>query len=502
MQVLIIGSGFAGLCMAIHLRHADIESFAILEKGSDVGGTWRDNTYPGCACDIPSHLYSFSSECSPEWSRMYQTQPEIWDYIRRCVDKYDLRRFIRFESEVCEAVFDENESEWRVSTSRGETLTARVIASGMGGLSRPAYPRIPGLERFQGRAFHSAEWDHSYDLRGKCVGVIGTGASAVQFVPQIALEVARLHLFQRTPPWILPKMDRPIHEWDRALFRHLPGSMRLFRYFLYWRQELLALGFTVNPRYMKAVEKLARHHISTSISDDDLRRKVTPDYTPGCKRLLISNDYYDYYPALARPNVELVTEPIVEIREHGVVTADGNERPVDALIYGTGFRATDLLTPLRLIGRNGIDLNDAWRHGLEAYCGITVSEYPNLFLLVGPNTGLGHNSIIFVIEAQVKYVMKCLELMRERGAVAMEVRADVQARFNRELQEKMKRTVWASGCKSWYQDERGRNTTLWPGSSWQYWLRTRNVAPAEYKLFLPAHGRNDSLRHAGRFQPD
>lgn len=499
MQALIIGSGFSGLCMAIHLRRAGVDSFAILEKGSDVGGTWRDNTYPGCACDIPSHLYSFSFERSPEWSRMYPTQLEIWDYIRRCVDKYDLRRFIRFESEVGEAVFDENENLWRVSTSRGDTLTARVIVSGIGGLSRPAYPRIPGLGRFQGRAFHSAEWDHSYDLRGRRVGVIGTGASAVQFVPQIAPNVAQLHLFQRTPPWILPKLDRPIHDWERALFRRLPGSMRLFRYLLYWRQEMLTLGFTVNPRYMKAVEKLARHYISTSISDNDLRRKVTPDYTPGCKRLLISNDYY---PALARPNVELVTDPIVEVREHSIVTANGEERPVDALIYGTGFRATDLLTPLRLIGRNGIDLNDAWRGGLEAYYGITVNGYPNLFLLVGPNTGLGHNSIIFMIEAQVNYIMKCLEVMRERGAVAMEVRAEVQARFNHELQEKMKRTVWASGCKSWYQDARGRNTTLWPGSTWQYWLRTRNVAPEEYDLPLPAHGGNDSLRHAGLIQPD
>jgi cation diffusion facilitator CzcD-associated flavoprotein CzcO len=477
LDVLIIGSGFAGLCMAIQLRRTGMDSFLILERGADVGGTWRDNTYPGCACDIPSHLYSFSFEGRAEWTRMYPTQPEIWNYLKHCVEKYNLGPSIRFHRELREAVFDEAANLWRVETSQGDRFTARSLVLGLGPLSRPAIPRLPGLDRFQGRAFHSAEWDHSYDLRGKRVAVIGTGASAIQFVPQIAPEVAELLLFQRTPPWIVPKMDRPIHGWERVLFRWAPGYMCMFRNLIYWRQELLALGFTVNPKYMQRIEKFARKHLVRGISDPALRERVTPNYLIGCKRILISNDYY---PALERPNVELVTEGITEVRAHSIVTTDGRERLVDALIYGTGFRATDLLTPVRIIGRKGVDLNDAWRGGFEAYFGITITGYPNLFMLVGPNTGLGHNSIIFMIEAQVHYVMKCLELLRERGATAMDLRPEVQAQFNRDLQEQMKRTVWASGCKSWYLDERGKNTTLWPGFSFKYWLETRKAVAKDY----------------------
>jgi len=477
VDVLIVGSGFAGLCMAIRLRRAGMNSFVILERAEDAGGTWRDNTYPGCACDIPSHLYSFSFECHADWSRMYPTQPEIWNYLKQCVEKYQLGPAIRFRSEVREAVFDEGAHLWRVRTLDGAAFTARSVVLAMGPLSRPAIPKLPGVERFRGRAFHSAEWDHAYDLRGKRVAVIGTGASAIQFIPQIAPDVAQLSVFQRTPPWIVPKMDRPIRGWERALFRWAPGYMWLFRKLLYWRQELLAVGFTVNPKFMKRIEQFARKHIARSIADPALREKVTPDYLIGCKRILISNDYY---PALGRANVELVTEGIAEVREHSIVTADGKERAVDALIYGTGFRATDLLTPVRILGRDGIDLNDAWRDGFEAYFGITISGYPNLFMLVGPNTGLGHNSIVFMIEAQVNYVMQCLKLLREKGAAAMDLRPEVQAEFNRDLQERMKRTVWASGCKSWYLDARGKNTTLWPGFSFKYWMETRKVAAGDY----------------------
>ena len=481
VDVLIVGSGFAGLCMAIQLRRAGNDSFVILERAADIGGTWRDNTYPGCACDIPSHLYSFSFECHSEWTRMYPTQAEIWNYLKQCVEKYKLSPAIRFESDARQVVFDEDAHLWRVKTADGAVFIARSVVLAMGPLSQPAYPELPGLQRFRGRAFHSAEWDHSYDLRGKRVAVIGTGASAIQFIPQIAPEVAELHVFQRTAPWIAPKMDRPIGGWERRLFRCTPGYMRLFRDLLYWRQEVLAVGFTGNLKFMKRIERFARRHIAKSLSDPALREKATPDYLIGCKRILISNDYY---PALGRPNVELITEAITEVREHSVVTADGQERAVDALIYGTGFRATDPLTNVRIIGRNSVDLSDAWRDGLSAYFGMTVAGYPNLFMLVGPNTGLGHNSIVFMIEAQVNYIMKCLELLREKGAAAMELRPDVQAEFNRDLQEKMKRTVWASGCKSWYLDANGKNTTLWPGFSFQYWMETRKVLPKDY-VFWP-----------------
>ncbi len=477
VDVLIIGAGFGGLGMAIRLRQAGMHRFTILERAGEIGGTWRDNTYPGCACDIPSHLYSWSFESNPEWTRMYPTQPEIQEYLLRSVEKYGLRSSIRFDSEVREAVFDDRDQSWRVTTVRGDSITARSVVAGMGGLSRPAYPNIPGLDRFEGSAFHSACWDHSCDLTGKRVAVIGTGASAIQFVPQIAPQVECLHLFQRTPPWVLPKMDGPIRAHWRWLFRNVPGAMRAFRALLYWRQEMVVPGFTLNPRWMAPLEKMGRAHIAKAISDPELRRKVTPGYRIGCKRILIANDYY---PALARPNVELVTDSIAEIRPRGIVTADGLERQVDALIFGTGFRATDLLTPMRVVGRNGVDLNDAWREGLEAYFGITVAGYPNLFMLVGPNTGLGHNSIIFMIEAQVHYVMECLRLMNLREAKVIEVRREAQERFNRNIQARLQRTVWMSGCKSWYLDARGRNTTLWPGSTVGYWAQTREVDAGDY----------------------
>jgi cation diffusion facilitator CzcD-associated flavoprotein CzcO len=479
VDVLIIGAGFGGLGMAIRLRQAGADRFTILERTAEIGGTWRDNTYPGCACDIPSHLYSWSFESNPEWTRMYPSQTEIQEYLLRSVDKYGLRSSIRFDSEVREAVFEEREQIWRVTTVRGDSITARSVVAGMGGLSRPAYPKLPGLDRFEGPSFHSARWDHSCDLAGKRVGVIGTGASAVQFVPQIAPRVERLHLFQRTPPWVLPKMDGPIGAHWRWMFRNVPGTMFAFRALLYWRQELLAPGFTLNPRLMAPLEKMGRAHIAKAISDPELRRRVTPDYRIGCKRILIANDYY---PALGRSNVELVTESIAEILPHGTVTSDGIERPVDALIFGTGFRATDLLTPMRVVGRNGVDLNDAWREGLEAYYGITGAGYPNLFMLVGPNTGLGHNSIIFMIEAQVHYVMECLRLMNLREAKAIEVRREAQEHFNRNIQARLQRTVWMSGCKSWYLDARGRNTTLWPGSTVGYWAQTREVDAGDYSF--------------------
>jgi cation diffusion facilitator CzcD-associated flavoprotein CzcO/acetyl esterase/lipase len=479
VDVAIIGSGFAGLGMAIQLRKAGMDSFVILEKSGEIGGTWRDNTYPGCACDIPSHLYSFSFESNPEWTRLFPTQPEIWDYLRRTVDKYHLKPSIRFHSEVREAAFDEGAHLWRLRLGDGSAITARTVVAGMGPLNRPAYPLLRCAERFQGPSFHSAVWDHSVDLRGKRVAVIGTGASAIQFVPEIAPNVAALHLFQRAPPWVAPKLDRPIRDWERFLFRRLPGYTWLFRNFLYWQREWAAYGFTRNPKVMKLIEGFGRKNIASAIQDPDLRERVTPTYTAGCKRILISNDYY---PALTRPNVELVTNGIAEVTERGIVTEDGKERPVDVLIYGTGFLATDYPGPIRITGRNGVDLRDAWREGMEAYYGITVAGYPNLFLLVGPNTGLGHNSIVFMIEAQVHYVMECLKLMREKGVTEMEVRPEVQAEFNRELQRRMKRTVWVSGCKSWYQDPNGKNTTLWPGFTVGYWRKTREAGASDYRF--------------------
>ncbi len=349
----------------------------------------------------------------------------------------------------------------------------------MGGLSRVSYPKITGLERFRGPVFHSAEWDHAAEWKGKRVALIGTGASSIQIVPRIGPEVGRLHVFQRTPPWIVPKLDRSIHGWERFLFRRLPGYMRLFRTRLYLRQEVVGLGYTVKPKYMRLLEQYARRHLRKSVSDPGLREKLTPKYQIGCKRVLLSNDYLK---TLCRPNVEVVSEGIAEVRESSVMTVDGQEREVDALIFCTGFRTTDLLSPVLFRGRNGVSLNQAWQSGAEAFRGVTVAGFPNLFMLIGPNSRVGYNSIVFMIEAQTRYILQCLKLMRCNGAHSIEARPEEQARFNVRLQERMGRTVYASGCKSWYLDESGKGTILWPGLSSQYWKDTRRLLPSEYIL--------------------
>lgn len=493
-DVLIVGTGFSGLGMAIRLLQEGRRSFVILERAGDVGGTWRDNRYPGCACDVPSHLYSFSFEPNPRWSRMFAPQAEILAYLRHCADKYRLRPHIRFNAEVVRADFDEPAGTWRVQTQRGDVLTARHLVFGVGALSRPAYPQIPGLSRFAGKAFHSAAWDDGYDLRGRRVAVIGTGASAVQFVPQIAPRVAHLDLYQRTPPWILPKPDRAVTAREQRLFARLPTLQRLYRYGIYWFMELRGFGFTVNPKILELAAGLCKRHIRRQIADPALRDKVTPAYTPGCKRILISGDYY---PALGRPNVDLVTDAITEITPTGVVTRDAagqrTERPADALIYGTGFRVSDMLTPVRVTGRGGRDLNTAWQGGIEAYLGTTVAGFPNLFLLMGPNTGLGHSSMIFMIEAQIDYALGCMRAVEASGARALDVRPGAQAAFNRALQPRLRRAVWASGCKSWYLDEAGRNATLWPGFTFEFWARTRRVDRADYALLPQADPDTDEF---------
>jgi cation diffusion facilitator CzcD-associated flavoprotein CzcO len=477
VDVLIIGSGFSGIGMGIQLKRAGFDSFLILERGPEVGGTWRINTYPGCACDVPSHLYSFSYEKNPGWSRMYPTQREIWDYLRAVVEKHGLRSSMRFDSEVREAVFDERQSRWRVTTQRGDTFTARVVTSCMGGLSRPQLPRISGLERFQGPAFHSSTWDHSVDLSGKRVGVVGTGASAIQFVPQIVPRVAKLHLFQRTPPWVLPKPDRPIRAWERALFDGLPGYMWLFRNWLYWRQEVFGIGYTLKPEYLKFAEGLALRYLRKAVPDPAVRAKLTPNYQIGCKRVLLSNDYLQ---SLSQPNVEVVTDGVAEVRERSVVTADGAERDVDAIVYGTGFRTLDFTSPVRFVGPGGVELNDVWRSRPRAYLGVATAGFPNLFFITGPNSRVANNSIVFMIEAQIRYVINCLRHLRATGAGTMEVRAQAQERFNAGLTERAKRTVFATGCKSWYLDEKGESPVLWPGFSSEYWWKSRRINEGDF----------------------
>jgi cation diffusion facilitator CzcD-associated flavoprotein CzcO len=480
-DVIVIGTGFAGLGMAIKLKETGNDAFVVLEQADAVGGTWRANTYPGCACDVQSHLYSFSFEPNPKWSRMFARQPEIRAYLEHCTDKYGVRPHIRFRSAVTAARFDEETGVWHVEVNGGgSTLTARVVVAGFGPLSRPEYPQIEGIETFQGQAFHSAEWNADVDLKGKRVAVVGTGASAIQFVPEIADEVESLHLFQRTPPWVLPKPDRPTTRGERALFRRFPSLQQAYREFIYWRLETRVLGFTVHPKVMKAAEVIGRLHIKRAIKDRRLRKAVTPDYTIGCKRILMSNTYY---PSLARDNVEVVTGGVARVTEHGVVTQDGTEHEVDVIIYGTGFKVHDPLGHLQITGRGGRDLAQLWRdEGLEAYLGTTVAGFPNLFVLVGPNTGLGHNSIIYMIEAQVHYVLEAIQAMRDWKAAFVDVKPEAQARFNEDIQAQLDGAVWSSGCASWYLDESGKNRTLWPGFTFRFREATDEFKAEDYEL--------------------
>jgi cation diffusion facilitator CzcD-associated flavoprotein CzcO len=495
VEVAIIGTGFSGLCMAIQLARRGRRSFVVLERAGRVGGTWRENHYPGCACDVPSHLYSFSFAPNPDWSRAFAPQAEILAYLERCAARFGLEPHIRFDTEATEARFDEATGTWTVSTSRGAPVYARHLVVGIGGLNKPAIPALPGLARFAGTTFHSARWNHEYPLDGKTVAVVGTGASAVQFVPRIAPRVDRLHLFQRSAPWVLPKPDRAIGPRERRLYRLAPALQRLARYAIYARMEARGLGFTVHPRLLAPAAALGVRHLRAHVADPALRAALTPDYAPGCKRILQDDDYY---PALTRPNVEVVTDGIAEITARGVVTRDGVERPVDAIIWGTGFQIADALTPLRIHGRGDIELSALWRGGMEAYLGTTIAGFPNMYFLTGPNTGLGHNSMVFMIEAQVHYILALMRAMERRGADVAEVRPATQRHFNERLQPRLGRGVWASGCQSWYLDERGRNTALWPGPTVEFWLRTRRVRARDYAFSTAAEAAAPARDRASR----
>jgi cation diffusion facilitator CzcD-associated flavoprotein CzcO len=463
------------------MLEAGMKDFTILERASDVGGTWRDNHYPGVACDVPSHLYSFSFEQNPRWSRLFAPQPEILRYLQHCADKYGIRPRIHFDSCVVGAVFDERHGLWTVETQDGRTFRSRVLIAGTGGLSRPSYPDIAGAERFAGKTFHTARWDHDYPLEGKRVAVIGTGASAIQIVPSIVERVGYLSLFQRTPAWVLPKPDLRIGERAQKRFADHPWLQRTLRNALYWLMESRALGFTNTiPSMQLSAEKQARAFLEREVRDETLRAKLTPNYRIGCKRILISNDYYA---ALQRDNAAVVSEGIREIRAHSIVTSDGTEHFVDAIVYATGFQAAESVAPFEIHGRAGRELNREWRDGAEAYLGISISGFPNLFMLTGPNTGLGHNSMVFMIESQIQYVLDSLRQMRERKLGWVDVKSAIQRAYNEKLQIRLAKTVWATGgCVSWYKTSSGKNTTLWPGFTFEYRVRTRQFDAQNYEL--------------------
>ena len=491
-HVAIIGSGFGGLGAAIRLKRAGVENFLIFERAGEVGGTWRDNTYPGCTCDVESHLYSFSFAPNPDWTRSFSPQAEIWSYLKRCAHDFGLLPYIRFKHEVLAGTWDEAAQRWRIETTQGN-YTASVLVMASGALSTPVEPALPGLENFQGKAFHSARWDHAYDLRGRRVAVVGTGASAIQFVPEIQPQVAKLHVFQRTPPWIIPRSDRGVTRLEHRMFRRFPATQRAARFSIYLFRELYLLPFR-HLWLAGQIERLARRHLARSIPDAELRAKLTPDYSIGCKRILISNDYL---PSLTRPNVEVVTEGISEVRSHAIVDRAGRERHIDAIIFGTGFQVTDPPLAKRIRGRDGRTLSEIWEGSPQAHVGTTVAGFPNLFILLGPNTGLGHNSVVYMIEAQIEHVLAALGHMRRHGASAIEPRAEAQAAFVAEVRRRMERTVWIAGrCVSWYLDSTGRNSTLWPDFSWRFRRRVARLNANEYVLSFPP----DTKQIADSFQ--
>jgi cation diffusion facilitator CzcD-associated flavoprotein CzcO len=485
LDVAIVGAGFGGLGMAIRLKQAGWQNFAVFEKADQIGGTWRDNSYPGCACDVPSHLYSFSFARNPDWSDTFSGQPEIWQYLRDCVARFGIAPHVRFNHAVEEMAWDDTEARWQITTSQGR-YTAKALVLATGPLSDPSTPDIPGLESFTGTTFHSSRWRHDHDLTGRRVAVIGTGASAIQFVPEIQPKVGHLTLFQRTPPWVIPRRSRRITGVEKALHK-VPGVLHARRELLYVGRELFGLAF-LHPRIGKIAQRvLASRQLRRQVPDEALRARLTPDYVMGCKRVLISNDYY---PALQQSNVDVVTDGIERVTPDGIVTKDGRTHPVDTIIFGTGFHVTDMPVVQHIRGREGVLLSQAWSPTMHAYRGTTVPGFPNLFILLGPNTGLGHTSVVLMIEGQVGHVLDVLRHQQRSGLSAVEPTAQAQDQWTRRVDRRMANTVWsAGGCRSWYQDATGRNSTLWPGYVTGFRLRLRRFQPTAYVAVAPRRRR-------------
>ncbi|MET9569743.1 flavin-containing monooxygenase [Streptomyces virginiae] len=488
VRVAVIGSGFSGLGAAVRLRREGITDFVVLERAGSVGGTWRDNSYPGCACDVPSHLYSFSFASNPDWPRSFSGQPHIRAYLEHVADTFGLRPHIRLDSEVRMMRWDESELRWEIETAQGE-LTADVVVSATGPLSEPKLPEVPGLAGFPGKVFHSARWDHGYDLRGKRVAVIGTGASAIQIVPAVAPDVERLTLFQRTPAWVMPRTDRAITAVERWMHRRLPFTQAARRGLTWAIRDLQVGAFTKRPNQLGFVEALAKANMARSIKDPAMRARLTPSYRIGCKRILLSSTFY---PALARPNVDLVASGLKEVRGSVLVAADGTEAEVDAIVFSTGFHVTDLPIAERVVGVDGRSLADTWKDGMASLRGATAAGFPNWMTIIGPNTGLGNTSMILMIESQLNYMADYLRQLTVLGGngtadgagrVALAARPSAVKAWNRMVQARMERTVWnTGGCTSWYLDENGRNTTVWPGTTGEFRRETRTVDLAEYEV--------------------
>lgn len=475
-RVVIVGTGFSGLGMAIRLAQRGEHDYVVLEKADDVGGTWRDNRYPGCACDVPSRLYSFSFARFPAWSRDYAPAGEIWAYLRDVADRYAVRDRIAFGADLVSAHYDEGKQRWELTAADGRQWTSGALVLGAGALHEPRLPDIEGLGDFGGEVMHTAQWPEAADLTGKRVAVVGTGASAVQVIPEVAPTAARTTVFQRTPAWIVPKRDKEWSPRRQRLFARWPALQRAVRWRTYWALEARAPLFVRFPAAAKVVERVALRELANAVPDPQTRAKLTPDYTIGCKRILLSNDYW---PAFARDDVELVTEPIARLEHDAVVTADGVRHPADVLVLGTGFDVSGSLDRIDLRGLEGRTLREAWSGGMHSHLGITVAGFPELYLLLGPNTGLGHNSVVLMTEWAAGYVLQSLDRARHGARVTT---APAQDSFTREMLRRSKHTIWATGCRSWYLDRFGNNTSLWPGSTIGYWWRTRKVDDADFEL--------------------
>jgi cation diffusion facilitator CzcD-associated flavoprotein CzcO len=478
--IAIIGAGFAGIGMAVQLKKAGIHSFTMFERAADVGGTWRDNTYPGAACDVPSHVYSYSFEPNPNWSRAFSESNEIKQYLSDVVEKWGLRAHLHFNTEIVEARFDESSGIWTLRTGSGETFSARAVVSGVGGLVDPAYPDIKGIREFSGEMMHTARWNHEYDLRGKRVALIGTGASAVQVVPSIAPEVAKLMVLQRTPAWVVPKMDGEYSEAARRFYRRHPMALKASRLFKYWMSEVFGPMVFLDSKFLSAIaERGSMKHLEASVSNPELREKLTPHFQFGCKRILISNDYWSTF---ERDNVDLITEGIEEIRPEGIATVDGEIHRADVIVMATGFALGLATAPFPVIGRSGKTLSEAWKDGAVAYKGMTVAGFPNWFIMMGPNTGPGHTSVLIYTEAQIAYALQAIEKLRVENIKYVDIKQHIQDDYNRRIQGRMKYMVWGTGCHPWYLSADGSNHSLFPGYAAEYVLRTRKFKPEEYDI--------------------
>ena len=479
-KVAIIGAGFGGIAMAIRLQQHGIYDFIILEKGSDFGGTWRDNQYLGAACDVQSHLYSLSFAPKSNWSKRYAEAPEIFSYIQDLVTDYNLRAFCRLNTEVLAAHYQAERCLWQLQLQDQSILEAQFVIFASGPLHIPQIPDILGIEKFQGKVFHSAQLDHTYDPTGKNVASIGIGGSAIQYIPEIAPKCKQLYVMQRTAAWFIPRDERAYPNLEKKLFKKYDWFRKLHRARLYWSNESRVVPI-VKPGIMKFTQKLVELFIKYEVKNPELAKKLTPDYIMGCKRILVSNKYF---PTFNRHNVELVTEKIQELTEHSIITQDGKERPIDCLIYGTGF-ITDpriYMKNFQCTGLDGVELNEMWKQGAESYYGICVKDFPNLFQLLGPNTLLAHNSVIFMIEAQVEYILQLMQLVDQSQSDAIMVKDQAQDAFNQQVQHMFEKTVWQFGCVSWYQQEGGKNFALWPTYTWKYWLKTKKPNAADYRL--------------------